>query len=65
MFDYIVYVFYEHESFCVLLLFVRNLWSGHFHLFVCLPQFHGVGLETCFLKTCKLEKVELVFFYYT
>jgi hypothetical protein len=62
LFDYIVYDFYERKSFCVLMLFVRNLCSRHFHLFVRLPQFRSVGLEICFAKTCKLEKEELVFF---
>jgi hypothetical protein len=62
MFDYVVYVFYECESFRVLTLFVGNLCSGHFHLLVRLPQFRSVGVEICFAKTCKLEKEELVYF---
>jgi hypothetical protein len=62
MFDCIVYAFYEHKILCVLMLFVRNLCSRHFHLFVRLLQFPSVGLEICFAKTCKLEKEELFFF---
>jgi hypothetical protein len=36
--------------------------QGVFHLLVHLPQFRDVGLETCFITTCKLEKEELAFF---
>jgi hypothetical protein len=64
MFDYDVYVFYERESFYALALFARNLCSRRFHLFVRLPQFRSIGLDIYFAKTCKLEKEELVFFYY-
>jgi hypothetical protein len=61
MFDCTVYIFYERESFCIPILFVRNLYSGHFYLFVCLLHFRCVALEFCFTKTCKLEKEEVVF----
>jgi hypothetical protein len=62
MFNYDVYIFYERESFCALMLFTRYLCSGHFHLFMRLPQFRSVEFEICFVKTYKLEKEELVFF---
>jgi hypothetical protein len=62
MFDFVVYVFYECKSSCVLRLLVGNLCSRHFRLLMRLPQFHSVGLKICFANICKLKKEELVCF---
>jgi hypothetical protein len=54
--------FMKCESFRVLGLFARNLYSRRLCLFVRLPQFRSVEPDICFAKTCRLEREELVFF---